>query len=90
MIYFLIVADATTLLGTNRKMNSEDIKPTDPKTSTKLTEDDFKTIYVSKITPEEEKYGQKKEKTKDKMDDTDNDNYEVVDTSYVCIRLKDK
>ncbi|CAI6345551.1 unnamed protein product [Macrosiphum euphorbiae] len=82
--------DATTLLGTNRKTDSDDIKSTNPKTSTKLTQDDFKTIYVSKITPEEEKYGQKKEKTKDKMDDTDNDNYEVVDTSYVCIRLKDK
>jgi len=68
-------------------MNSEDNKSTNPKTSTKLTQDDFKTIYVSKITPEEEKYGKKKEKTKD---DIDNDNYEVVDTSYVCIRLKEK
>lgn len=78
------------MLGTNRKMDSEDIKSTNPKTSSKLTQDDFKTIYVSKITPEEEKHGQKNEKTKDKMDDTDNDNYEVVDTSYVCIRLKEK
>ncbi|XP_015363524.1 PREDICTED: receptor-type tyrosine-protein phosphatase N2 isoform X3 [Diuraphis noxia] len=82
--------DATTLLGTNRKMNSDDNKSTNSKTSTKLTQDDFKTTYVSKITPEEEKYGQKKEKTQDKMNDTDNDNYEVVDTSYVCIRLKEK
>jgi len=71
-------------------MNSEDIKSTNPKTLTKLTQDDFKTTYVSKITPEEEKFGQKKEMTKDKMDDTDDDNYEVVDTSYICIRLKEK
>ncbi|KAL4119796.1 hypothetical protein QTP88_012564 [Uroleucon formosanum] len=82
--------DATTLLGTNRKADSENIKSTNPKTSTNFTQGDFKTIYVSKNTPEEEKYGQKKEKTKDKIDDTDNDNYEVVDTSYVCIRLKQK
>lgn len=68
-------------------MNSGDNKSTNPKTSTKLTQDDFKITYMSKITPEEDKYGQKKEKTKD---DTDNDNYEVVDTSYVCIRLKEK
>lgn len=78
------------MLGTNRKADSENIKSTNPKTSSKFTQDDFKTIYVGKNTPEEEKYGQKKEKTKDKIDDTDNDNYEVVDTSYVCIRLKQK
>lgn len=78
------------MLGTNRKADSENIKSTNPKTSTNFTQGDFKTIYVSKNTPEEEKYGQKKEKTKDKIDDTDNDNYEVVDTSYVCIRLKQK
>uniref|UniRef100_A0A2S2PF96 Receptor-type tyrosine-protein phosphatase N2 n=1 Tax=Schizaphis graminum TaxID=13262 RepID=A0A2S2PF96_SCHGA len=80
--------DATTLLGTNRKTDSEDNKPANGK-PIKLTQDDFKVIYASKLTPEE-KDGQKKEKTKDKMNDTDNDNYEVVDTSYVCIRLKDK
>jgi len=71
-------------------MDSEDNKSTNPKTSKKLTQDDFKTIFVSKITPEEEKHGQKNENTKDKTDDTDDDNYEVVDTSYVCIRLKEK
>jgi hypothetical protein len=77
------------LLGTNRKTDSEDNKSANGK-PTKLTQDDFKVTYVSKLAPGEEKDGQKKEKTKDKMNDTDNDNYEVVDTSYVCIRLKEK
>lgn len=71
-------------------MDSEITKSTNAKAATKLTQDDFKTIYASKNTPDEEKDEQKKEKTKNKMDDPDNDQYEVVDTSYVCIRLKNK
>lgn len=63
--------DATTLLGTNRKTDSEDTKPTNGKTTKKITADDFKIDVMNK---------QKEE----------NDNYEVVDTSYICIRLKDK
>jgi len=78
------------LLGTNRKTNSEDTKSTNHKATTKLTEDYFKTTYFDDITPEkEQKDGQKKENKKDKMD-TDNDHYEVVDTSYICIKLKEK
>ncbi|KAE9544527.1 hypothetical protein AGLY_000068, partial [Aphis glycines] len=63
--------DATTLLGTNRKTDSEDTKATNGKTTKKITADDFKIDVMNK---------QKEE----------NDNYEVVDTSYICIRLKDK
>lgn len=75
-------------MGTNRKTDSDDTKSTDTKVPTKLTQDDFKTVYVSKIAPQEEKDAQRKEKNK--IDDFDNDQYEVVDTSYVYIRLKQK
>lgn len=54
----------------------------------KLTEDDFKTTYVSKISPAEEK--EVLSKVKNKMVDLDNDQYEVVDTSYVSIQLKQR
>lgn len=76
------------MLGTNRKTDSDDTKLTDTKVPSKLTQDDFKTIYVSKIAPEEEKDVQRKEKNK--MVDLDDDQYEVVDTSYVYIKLKQK
>lgn len=81
--------DATTLLGTNRKSDSEETKSTNNRSPTKLTQEDFKTIYVNKIAPDDEKQVPKKEKSKNKMN-LDNDQYEVVDTSYVCIRLKQK
>lgn len=76
--------DATTLLGTNRKTDLEG------KLSMKLTQDDFKTVYASKVLPEEEKDGSNKEVTKNKMVELNNDHYEVVDSTYVCIRLKQK
>lgn len=87
-IFIFIFADATTLLGTNRKTDSGDTKSADTKVPTKLTQDDFKTVYVSKIAPEEEKDAQRKEKNK--AVDLDDDQYEVVDTSYVYIKLKQK
>lgn len=87
-IFFFV--DATTLLGTNRKTESEDIKSTDTKAPKKLTQDDFKTVYVSKISPAEEKEVSNKEPIKNKMIDLDNDQYEVVDTSYVTVHLKHK
>lgn len=68
---FFFLLDATTLLGTNRKTDLENTKPTNGKTTKKITPDDFKIDVMNK---------QKEE----------NDNYEVVDTSYICIRLKDK
>lgn len=83
------VGDATTLLGTNRKMNSENKISADTKTSTKLTRDDFKTVYASKIIPEEKEVADKVT-TKNKIVELDNDQYEVVDSTYVCIRLKQK
>ncbi|XP_025411109.1 receptor-type tyrosine-protein phosphatase N2 isoform X2 [Sipha flava] len=84
--------DATTLLGTNRKSDSEETKSTNTnnKASSKLTQDDFKTVYISKIAPGEEKDIQRKENSKNKMLDVDNDQYEVVDTSYVSIQIKQK
>jgi len=87
---FLYFTDATTLLGTNRKLDSEDKTSADTKTSTKLTQDDFKTVYTSKIIPNEEKDVSGKEIAKSKMVELDNDPYEVVDSTYVCIRLKQK
>lgn len=78
------------MLGTNRKTDSEDDKSTNGKMSTKLTQDDFQTIYVSKIAPEEEKDVPKKQTARNRMTAADNDKYEVVDTSYVCVRLKQK
>lgn len=83
--------DATTLLGTNRKPGSDETKSTNTNNkSSKLTRDDFKTIYVSKVAADEEKDVPRKENSKNKVPDEDNDQYEVVDTSYVCIRLKQK
>jgi len=71
-------------------MNSVDKISADTKASTKLTQDDFKTVYASKIIPEEEKEVSDKVTTKNKMVELDNDQYEVVDSTYVCIRLKQK
>lgn len=88
LFLLFIFVDASTLLGTNRKTDLDDTKSTDAKVPTKLTQDDFKTIYVSKIAPEEEKDAQGKDKNK--MVDLNDDQYEVVDTSYVYIKLKQK
>lgn len=55
-----------------------------------MTQDDFKTVYISKIAPGEEKDVQRKENSKNKVVDVDNDQYEVVDTSYVSIQIKQK
>lgn len=78
------------MLGTNRKLVSEDAKSQNAKESTKLTQEDFKTTYVSKIAPEKNNDVLKKETDKNKMVDLANDQYEVVDTSYVYIQLKQK
>lgn len=77
------------MLGTNRKPDPGETKSSNNnKASSKLTQDDFKTVYVSKITPDAENDDHRKENPKNK--DVDNDQYEVVDTSYVCIKLKQK
>lgn len=78
IFFYPVPADASTLLGTNRKPGADDGKPA--KTPTKLTQDDFKTTYMGKS-----------EQDKDRNSaGSGNDQYEVVDTSYVCIRLKQK
>lgn len=80
------VGDASTLLGTNRKPGADDGKPTSGnsvKTPTKLTQDDFKTVYVGKSNQENDASARNSA-------GSGNDRYEVVDTSYVCIRLKQK
>lgn len=76
-------------MGTNQKISSEDRKANN-KGSMKLSQDDFKTTFVSKMTPSEDKDGPKKDANKNKLVYIDDDQYEVVDTSYIDVRLVQK
>lgn len=89
VVPFIYFADATTLLGTNRKSESDDTKSTNSKVATKLTKDDFKTVYFNKITSDEQ-FNQRKETNKDKVVDLANDQYEVVASSYICVKINKK
>lgn len=88
-IHEIFFVDATTLLGTNRKLESEDSDSGENKKPKKLTQNDFKTIYVSKITPEKSNTLDEKE-SKSKLLNLPNDHYDVVDTSYVYVKIKEK
>lgn len=85
-----MLADATTLLGTNRKADSEEAKPTNNNAPKKFSQGDFEVNYVSKIAPEKENDVRRKYAAKNKMVDLANDQYEVVDTSYAFVQLKQK
>lgn len=82
IIITFISTDATTLLGTNRKSELDNKKSNNPKIVGKLTKDDFKTVYFDNIVAED-----KLNPKKDKSVDLTNDQYEVVDSSYICIRI---
>lgn len=82
-IFFIIISsDATTLLGTSRKIKPESTEHVNNKGPTK--QDDFKTVYAPKTLPEVDK-----ETPKNKLSDI-NEQYKVVDSTYVYIRLKHK
>ncbi|XP_050543023.1 receptor-type tyrosine-protein phosphatase N2 [Daktulosphaira vitifoliae] len=79
--------DASTLLGTIRKSGfDDDDKPKENRELVKSTQNDFKTVYYSKIAPDKINSINQKENKPKLIDD---DHYDIVDTSYVYIQIKE-